>query len=97
MTLDALLQILDTGHIIVDTQHADARHVLNQLNTWGRIYAYGGRYVRAKIDRVTLWNAAAQGIRADEIISLLHTASHKQPHRSMSVLIGCCTVGETAR
>lgn len=76
MTLDALMQILDTGHIIVDTQHAEARHVLSQLNTWGRIYAYGGRYVRAKIDRITLWNAAAQGVRADEIISLLRTASH---------------------
>lgn len=76
MTLDAAIQILDDGHIIVDTQHTDARPLLQQLNTWGRIYAYSGRFVRAKIDRITLWNAAAQGIRADEIIATLRTASH---------------------
>lgn len=76
MTLDAAIQILDDGHIIVDTQHADARTLLQQLNTWGRIYAYSGRYVRAKIDRITLWNAAAQGIRADDVITVLRAASH---------------------
>lgn len=76
MTLDAAIQILDNGHIIVDTQHTDARTLLQQLNTWGRIYAYGGRYVRAKIDRITLWNAAAQGIRANDVITVLQTASH---------------------
>ncbi|MFN9112802.1 MAG: hypothetical protein ACK5XN_22285, partial [Bacteroidota bacterium] len=76
MTIDAAIQILDDGHIIVDSQHADARHLLQHLNTWGRIYAYSGRYVRAKIDRITLWSAAAQGIRADEIIAILRSASH---------------------
>ncbi|MEY3990020.1 MAG: hypothetical protein RI985_1101 [Chloroflexota bacterium] len=75
MSLDAALQILDDGHIIVDTQHVDARTLLQQLNTWGRIYAYSGRYVRAKIDRVTLWNAAAQGIHAGDVITILRAAS----------------------
>ncbi len=76
MTLDAAIQILDDGHIIVDTQHADARSLLQQLNTWGRIYAYSGRYVRAKIDRITLWNAATHGIHADDVIAILQSASH---------------------
>jgi len=76
VTLDAALQILDNGHIIVDTQHTDARNLLQHLNTWGRIYAYSGRYVRAKIDRITLWNAAAQGVHADEVIMILRDASH---------------------
>lgn len=76
MTIDAAIQILDDGQIIVDSQHADARQLLQHLNTWGRIYAYSGRYVRAKIDRITLWSAAAQGVQAEEIIATLRTASH---------------------
>lgn len=76
MTIDAVLQILDDGQIIIDSQHQDARDILQHIHTWGRVTAYSGRYVRAKIDRITLWNAAAQGILSHQIIETLRTASN---------------------
>lgn len=75
MTIDAALQMLDDGQIIVDTQHPDARTILQDISVWGRIVAYSGRYVRAKVDRITLWNAAAQGVHTQDILTVLYHAS----------------------
>ncbi|MFM2308766.1 MAG: hypothetical protein RLY87_887 [Chloroflexota bacterium] len=65
------LTIMANGHLLVDTDHPQARPCINALQSCSRITAYTGRYVRARLDRTSLWNAAAAGFRSDDVVGTL--------------------------
>ena len=65
------LSILANGHLLIDTDHPQARSCIAALQAFSRITAYTGRYVRARLDRTSLWNAAATGLRSDDVVTAL--------------------------
>lgn len=67
------LTVLADGQLLIDTEYPQARACLTELQTFARITAYTGRFVRAKLDRTTLWSAAATGLTAADVLRILTT------------------------
>ncbi len=65
------LSVLANGQLLVDTDHPQARACIVAIQGFCRITAYTGRYVRAKMERTSLWNAAANGMTAQDVSALL--------------------------
>jgi DNA excision repair protein ERCC-3 len=72
---DAAVRVLPNGHILVDTQHVDARTIVRALHAFSMIEAYTGRFVRCRLHRTSLWGAAASGYTSTQIITYLHDVS----------------------
>lgn len=71
-----VIQITHTGTVIVDSDHPEAPAFIRAAQPYSRIDAYTGRFVRLRIDRTTLWSAAAQGMTAATICQALSDALH---------------------
>lgn len=65
------LTVQPNGTMLVDTEYPQARACLAALQGFARITAYTGRYVRARLDRTTLWSAAATGMTASDVVATL--------------------------
>ena len=65
------LAVLAHGQLLIDTDHPHARDCIDALQGFSRITAYTGRYVRARLERTSLWNAAANGMTAVDICTAL--------------------------
>jgi len=76
MPTAVVMQITHTGTVIVDSDHPRATAFIRAAQPYSRIDAYTGRFVRLRIDRTTLWSAAAQGMSADTICHELRDAGH---------------------
>lgn len=74
MTTPIVVQITHTGTVIVDSDHPGATAFMRAAHPYSRIDAYTGRFVRLRIDRTTLWSAAAQGMVATAICQELRDA-----------------------
>ncbi len=65
------LAVLAHGQLLIDTDHPHARDCIDALQGFSRVTAYTGRYVRARLERTSLWNAAANGMTAVDVCTAL--------------------------
>lgn len=74
----AAVQATRNGQLLIDSDHPDATHIIHAIQPYGRIVAYTGRFVRMRINRDTLWSAAAQGLTSADLIATIRQACHEQ-------------------